>query len=1015
MKDRFNQLGTAMLGALCLLSTCGITYSCSDNDLDEKKPAFLGASIYDELNNRTDRTFKTTIRLVNDLGYKDVLSKTGSLTLFVADDKAYEHFFQTTTWKDGNGNPIRSYDQLSTNQKRVLLNNSMLNNAYVMEKLSNTENNGKNLCLRQVSNATATDTVPYWRWYQLPENLNQPDADGTDDTGDTKYWNNYRREARGGIYMAVDATNPMMTHFLEGNMNEKKVKHDDVAFILNLPNGSWPETENRSYIYNRRVVEQDVTCLNGYYHVLDSVLVTPPNMAEVIRTNGDTKYFNALLDRFSAPYFSRTLTDEYSALHNINGDSIFQKRYISSNSQGNVAIALDPKGKSLGDFPKLGFDPAWNTYAISSSTKKENDMAAMFVPSDKAMKEYFLNGGGRVLINRYGKKANTEENLLFNIQQIPLSVIQALVNNLMKDSYAETVPSKYLTIMNDAQDQMFPATTYGSEAAYKNLFEKTLLANNGVVYIMNTVITPADYAAVIAPAILQSNTKVIRSVLRADEPYIDGTSYTSAPLKQYFSTYLKAMQSRFSFFVPTDDGLAKYGYVDPVSMSSGIPSNRRYWTFEYGATSATDNSPRLPIKAIARKYNPDKDRDASVDGQVTGRYQSLPNDVLDNSYANNDYGATKRELLIEMVNQHIVVHENNDTRGMNAGNRFFTSRSGAPIYLAHAGDANNNGRGMKVEGGLQLDQNSDASADNNNVSTVTEGFDMTSEKNGYGNGMTYLLDRPMQPTMNSVFAIMRDHSEFSQFYDLCNFFDSELLQKAGFKDSINGKANEAALWNNEQNKYRIFVAEDNAGNHPANGEKLVRFFNNYRYTIYIPTNAAMAAAVANGLPTWTSIQNYLDANTDAATGVVNSDAKIKAQAMIVCLVNFLKYHFQDNAFYVDNATNSGTYQTSCIDNDRNVYMSIGLKQTTNAIELKDLNGDTRHVIAPYNLVARDMNFDRAPSNMTQSRYVKVSSYAAIHQIDGVLNFMKLKSGRYDSAWTTSGSARRFVAKYRPYK
>ena len=43
-------------------------------------------------------------------------------------------------------------------------------------------------------------------------------------------------------------------------------------------------------------------------------------------------------------------------------------------------------------------------------------MAAMFVPSDKAMKEYFLNGGGRVLINRYGKKANTEENLLFNIQ-----------------------------------------------------------------------------------------------------------------------------------------------------------------------------------------------------------------------------------------------------------------------------------------------------------------------------------------------------------------------------------------------------------------------------------------------------------------------------------------------------------------------------------------------------------------------------------------------------------------------
>ena len=83
MKNRFCRMGKTLLGAVCLLSTCGVTYSCSDDfDLDETKPSFLGASIYDELNNR--QNFTTVIRLIDELGYKDVMSQTGSKTLFVA-------------------------------------------------------------------------------------------------------------------------------------------------------------------------------------------------------------------------------------------------------------------------------------------------------------------------------------------------------------------------------------------------------------------------------------------------------------------------------------------------------------------------------------------------------------------------------------------------------------------------------------------------------------------------------------------------------------------------------------------------------------------------------------------------------------------------------------------------------------------------------------------------------------------------------------------------------------------
>ena len=91
MKNRFGRMGSTLMGALLLLSVSGVTYSCKDDSLDVQKPSFLGGSIYDELN---ARGFKYTVRLIDDLGYKDVMSQTGSKTLFVASDKSLRGIFQ---------------------------------------------------------------------------------------------------------------------------------------------------------------------------------------------------------------------------------------------------------------------------------------------------------------------------------------------------------------------------------------------------------------------------------------------------------------------------------------------------------------------------------------------------------------------------------------------------------------------------------------------------------------------------------------------------------------------------------------------------------------------------------------------------------------------------------------------------------------------------------------------------------------------------------------------------------
>ena len=92
MKNRFGRMGSTLMGALLLLSVSGVTYSCKDDSLDTQKPSFLGGSIYDELN---ARGFKYTVRLIEDLGYKDVMSQTGSKTLFVASDKLTRNFSRT--------------------------------------------------------------------------------------------------------------------------------------------------------------------------------------------------------------------------------------------------------------------------------------------------------------------------------------------------------------------------------------------------------------------------------------------------------------------------------------------------------------------------------------------------------------------------------------------------------------------------------------------------------------------------------------------------------------------------------------------------------------------------------------------------------------------------------------------------------------------------------------------------------------------------------------------------------
>lgn len=966
MKNRLLRFSKKLFGAVGLLMIGALMYSCSDDyDLPDKTPSWLGSSIFNYL--ESQKNYTNTIKLIEDLDYATVLSRTGSKTLFVADDDAFAEFFKKNDWG------VTCYEDLTLQQKKLLLHTSMLDNPYLLEMLPNqtsssTGTDGSyldlNVCMRRPTSLEITDSISFFKWNSpaIPYSYNASDRD---------YWSRFKTESKGGLYMASDGTVPMMIHWINGQMEEQGITDEDFEIIAGRS-----REKNDVFIYGGKILEQDITCQNGYVNKLDRVLLAPTNMAEMIRTNGRTSLFSHLLDRFSAPYYNASLTNSIRQIPGFEGvDSVFEKRYLSSRSKEAKSLETDPSGRNVSYY--LNYDPGWNTY-YNASRGVQQDMGAMFAPTDEAMEKYFLpGGGGEFLVNAYAEKPNTRENLMENLDQIPLDVIQAMINNLMKISFIESVPSKYLTIMNDARDPMFSDVASVSE--YRTMIDTCLIANNGVVYVMNEVRTPAKYASVSAPALVGDSLRIFNWAITADDKYISNPN--SAPLNSFISTYLLAMGSNFSFFIPTDNALRCY--YDPVSMSLTQPY---ILSFSFDSKNAS-----TPVSAYAYKFDPNTYQIDEV--RIT---TSIKSGQINNR-------------LKDMLDQHIIVHDSADVDGiLNTKKEFFTTKGGAPIKVQSRGGITKEGIvGTTVQGAWQIEHNEYA--------TINEYFDQTKKTNGYGNGMTYIIDKPLQATVNSVYKVLYDNgnenSPYDRFYQLCQV-DPDVLEEAGFADDYSSRTDkDKALA-----KYQIFSASNPCMDYN------VRFFSTYRYTVYVPTNDAIDTEIAKGLPTWESIASYIEEakaeisrhenesgyNVEAATAAY----KAKAQAMCTCLLNFVKYHFQDDAVYNDkNAISSTEYETACINAETNRYITVSVQNSgDNNLTVTDKLGNTLTVDATRNnILTRDLQFDKAGSSAST---IETSSFAVLHQVvGGVLHFADLPGGRYEGLYNTSAKAKAFVRKY----
>ena len=896
-------------GRRVALLSCGLLVSlwslqsCKDDDiLLTGQPSWLGNSIYERL--QEEGTYKTVIRLIDDLGQTEVLSHTGSKTLFAAPDSAYDVWFKTNSWG------VRNYEQLSSAQKKMLLNNSMINNAYLIELMSNSKAQGdagtpeEGRTMRRETAASIYDSVYVMPASKMPT---------------TKAWNSYRERGK-SMPIFMDATTPPMIHFLPAYMQHNNIKDIDLEILTNGRSKSIAD----AWVNGQKVVERDITCKNGYIQKVDGVIQSNPNMAQIIREHANMSMWSHLLDRFSAPYYTAEGTREYNRIFN-NEDSVFILRYYSDRSAGGQQLATDPSGSPVTAL--LKFDPGWNQYIDANDQNDlHNDAGVMIVPTNEALKAWW-DGAGRDLQDEYKVW-----------DSIPDTTLAKLLRVNMLGTFSEAVPSKFDGVLNDAKESL-GITIEDVDSCF--------MGCNGVVYLTNRVFTPAEYSSVAYPALAHASTMNI--------------IYWGIDQRN-FLPYLLSMDSKYALILPTNDAM-KY-FLDPASY--GTTSN--VTSEEDGSTSVVeapdliefryDRTKALSARVQASRFTAAIDDEGNISKAVERTtQQEVPQNVI----------AT---LFDQMMNQLIIVIPDKSRTledYVSDGYNYFKTKGGSTVRVTRGPDGN-----MAFEGGWQMEHN-------HKTIPATQVYDKV-------NGRSYQVESqvPMGAT-KSLYLTLQEHPEYAAFL---NLLENDYMSDAAT----------ALLVSKLNNKYNPGML--------AQGNKNLRLFDNYNYTVYVPTNASIEQLQKDGkLPTWEELEigdddEYLDSicqhegwyelGKDRTTVQTTVEQTIRT-----ILTDFIRYHVQDYSVAVGMApdpTRDGTYESMKRNPETGRFYPLEVVYNQNSMTVKDAIGNPRQVVTTpglYNNICREYWFDGSG----KSQRLFMASDVVVHQIDGPLLYENMRPWR----------------------
>ncbi len=935
LKHRLSKICNTMFIALCVLFTGNFIVSCEDvfddYKYDDEYPSWLGASIYDLLKQETKRgvhTYQNYINLIDSLDdYADILARTGSKTLFVADDASFEKFYADNPWG------VKRFEDLTKAQMRVILRSSMLDNAYLLDMMSSLQGPTENSCLRRVTAAEAVDTVPYFTSDMLPQH--------------NKYWDRFRAENNGkGLRLALDGSRPMMVHFLKGYLKQNGITDEDMRIIFN----GQTRTGDEAFIYQNKILSSGInyneystdtltiTCKNGYVYRMDKVLVPPSNMAEEIRRHPKTKLFSHILDRFSVPIYDGALSDSYNLNYNYGGtpDSVFTLRYLNGSSahiltgvnEFNGAITTNNGQSQLDSL--LIFDPGWNQYT-DGSTPAERDMAAIFVPSDEYLYSFFADSTGRLLIDQYAPDVPITDDIYSIIpalDSIPNRIIVKFINNLMQESFVGSVPSKFDKVQNKAFEEL---------GVKPSDVDECIVANNGVIYILNNVFGPADYRAVSAPPLILENMKIM-------DVFIKDLMYNS---------YLLAMDTEYSFIVPDND---YFVYYDPVTFGKTAPAMYRFHYDNKYPGATEKSSPELWARV----------------SQINPQTYEIVKDSIDTKRvgALSSFIQNRGRDLLEYL---IIVGDIED------GNKYYQTKGFGTIKCEVSSKT---AEGIKFYGGEQLEQGREVRVkaggryvEDNGITYCTVTDDPLTNPSGIPTPPTQSVNSKLDPLKNGI-------EEFNEFFIACEGLDSP---RDFMKQVFPNITNDTQI-SDSVKRYSIFDATS------FSLTPTIPFFSTYHYTVYVPSNDAMRQVYATGLPTWPEIEE------EANNGNLGKAASMMRLVNNVIRYHFQdnSIYVDNKDFSMVSAgeiLSNVSFETASVDESTGRFNELTVKTATpsngkRTLSIRDQKENVAYVLnedgqegRTWNVMARDLLLNTVA---TQAGSIETSAFSVIHQIDRVL-------------------------------
>ncbi len=928
----FEQGRSVALAACALLIGASVMQSCKDDDLIlTGQPSWLGNSIYERL--QEEGTYKYTLRLIDDLGETEVLSHTGSRTLFVAADSAYENWFKANDWGVG------SYEQLTLPQKRLLLKNSMIDNAYLLELMSNEKAQSEaglpewGRTMRRTTATSYFDSVYVMTPEEMPDNI---------------YWEPIKSRGK-NIRILKDACAAPMIHFLPAYLQNHKITAEDLNLLTNgratSINEAWVNGVKvvNSGDASRKKIDYDVTCKNGYIQKVEHVIESSPNMALIIHNpaNGMMKWSH-LLDRFSAPFFYQELSRQYNRDFN-NNDSLMVLRYNSKSyydwaSQQKKTISSssdkyqDPYGKNVDNLELLKFDPGWNQYIDNNSVNTlHNDAGMMIVPTDEAFDTWW-NGEGKELQDEY-----------LDIDNVPDNIIAELINVNMIPTFSTYVPSKFESVLNDAKEPL-GITKADVAGCY--------MGCNGVIYKTKKVFTPALFSSVAYPALAHASTMNIIYKILDDRG---------------FKPYLLSMDSKYALILPSN--VALQSILDPATFGKSLSDG----TEAPNAIELTYDTEKKQIKS--QRY------EATVDdfGDITkGGVKET-----------NVDGTLLNKLYDDMMNQlTIIIPDKKKTleQYVAEGYSFFKTKGGNLIKVSKLGSD------LMFQGGWQMEHDVF-------IPTVGDPYEKK-------NGKSYQVDlqTPMG-AQKSVYLNLVDEPQFSAFLKIMQNDYNDMLSERLDNNYVAGMASRA--------------------------NKNLRVLDNYNYTVYVPTNAAIQSLQTSGILPSNADLKVSESTVDVTRGTYDcpemdsickaegwyGEKKLSAtdsskvrykvrQALITILSDFVRYHVQDHSVAIGMAPevnedstyrNSSNYESMKRNLSTGRFVGLNVDFDNNQMTITDAAGNKRHVVKTnglYNIISREYWFvpKDKKNDLTPTRLFMASD-VVMHQIDGALMYENLRPWR----------------------